>query len=64
LRTIHLRLKDALMAKKPHQAKPDDPEQSQRFKDAAKELEADDPKALDRAFKKVATSKPDKDKSG
>ena len=44
--------------------KPDDPEQSQRFKDTAKELEADDPKALDRNFKKVATSKPYKDKSG
>jgi hypothetical protein len=37
--------------------KPDDPEQSQRFKDTAKELEADDRTALDRAFKKIATDK-------
>jgi hypothetical protein len=41
------------MARKPER-KPDDPEQSKRFKDTAREVEADDPKALDRAFKKVA----------
>lgn len=49
------------MARKPER-KPDDPEQSKRFIDAAKEAEADDPKALDRAFKKVATSKPPKER--
>jgi hypothetical protein len=47
------------MSRKPER-KPDDPEQSQRFIEAAKEHGADDPKALDRAFKKVATSKPPK----
>lgn len=49
------------MARKPER-KPDDPDQSKRFKDIAKEVEADDAKALDRAFKKVATSKPSKDR--
>ncbi len=44
------------MTKKPHR-KPGDPEQSKRFKEAAKELAADDPKALDRAFKKVVASR-------
>jgi hypothetical protein len=44
------------MIRKPER-KPDDPEQSQRFKDAAKELEAEDSKALDRAFKKIAAEK-------
>lgn len=34
----------------------DDPEQSKRFIETAKEVEADDPKALDRAFKKVTSS--------
>jgi hypothetical protein len=38
----------------------DDHEQSKRFIETAKEVGADDPKALDRAFKKVATSKPPK----
>ena len=38
--------------------KQDDPEQSKRFIDAAKELEADDAKALDRAFKKIASKPP------
>ena len=42
------------MARKPERPK-DDPE-SQRFKDAAKELEAGAPKALDRALKKVASA--------
>jgi hypothetical protein len=41
-----------MMSKPPR--KPDDPEQSKRFKETAKELEADDSKALDRAFKKIA----------
>ncbi len=49
------------MTRKPER-KPDDPEQSQRFKDTAKELGADDRKALDRVFKKIATSKPPKDR--
>jgi hypothetical protein len=45
-------------SKRPH--KPDDPEQSKRFIDAAKEAEADETEAgADRAFKKV-TSKPSK----
>ena len=39
----------------PKKRKPDDPEQSKRFIETAKQVEADDPKALDRAFKKVAT---------
>jgi hypothetical protein len=43
------------MSRKPER-KPDDPEQSKRFKDTAKEVGADDPKALDRAFKKVASA--------
>jgi hypothetical protein len=44
------------MSRKPER-KRNDPEQSQWFKDAAKELEADDPKALDRAFKKISPKK-------
>ena len=44
------------MTKKPDR-KPDDPEQSKRFIETAKEVGADDPKALDRALKKVATSR-------
>lgn len=40
------------MIRKPER-KPDDPEQSKRFIETAKELEADDSKALDRAFKKI-----------
>lgn len=47
------------MSKKPER-KPDDPEQSKRFIETAKEVGADDPKALDRAFKKVAAQKADK----
>jgi hypothetical protein len=46
------------MSQKP-KPKPDDPEQSKRFIETAKEVGADDPKALDRAFKKIA-SKPSK----
>lgn len=47
------------MDKKP---KPDDPVQSKRFIDAAREAEADESeKGADRAFKKVAKpKKPDK----
>jgi hypothetical protein len=41
------------MTRKPER-KPDDPEQSKRFIDTAKELEAEDKSALDRAFKKIA----------
>jgi hypothetical protein len=37
--------------------KPDDPEQSKRLIDTAKEVGADDAKALDRAFKKIASEK-------
>jgi hypothetical protein len=51
------------MTRKPER-KPDDLEQSKRFKDIAREVGADDPKALDRAFKKVAKQpkpKPAKD---
>jgi hypothetical protein len=33
--------------------KPDDPAQSKRFLDAAKEVEANDPEALDRAPRKI-----------
>jgi hypothetical protein len=43
------------MPQKP-KPKPDDPEQSKRFIETAKEVGADDPKALDRAFKKIATA--------
>jgi hypothetical protein len=32
---------------------PDDPKQSKRFIDTATEVEADDDKALERAFKKI-----------
>lgn len=48
------------MTKKPER-KPDDPEQSKRFIDAAKEAEADETeKGSDSAFKKV-TQPPHKD---
>jgi len=40
------------MGRKPD-PKPDDPAQSKRFIDTAKEVEADDGKALERAFKKI-----------
>jgi hypothetical protein len=46
------------MGRKPA-PKPDDPAQSKRFIDAAKEAEADDDKALERAFKKIAVPKKD-----
>lgn len=46
------------MARKPEQ-KPDDPEQSKRFIDAAKEAGADETEnGADRAFKKVTVPKP------
>ena len=42
------------MGRKP-EPKPDDPAQSQRFLDTAKEVRADaDDEALERAFKKIA----------
>jgi hypothetical protein len=44
------------MGRKPKPA-PDDPAQSKRFIDTAHEVEADDPQALERAFKKVASAK-------
>lgn len=48
------------MSKKPER-KPDDPEQSKRFIDAAKEAEADETETgADRAFKKVVKEKPSK----
>jgi hypothetical protein len=47
------------MATKP-KPKPDDPKQSKRFIEAAKEIEADeDPKAFERVFKRVARTKLD-----
>jgi hypothetical protein len=42
------------MGRKPA-PKPDDPAQSKRFIDTATEVEADDEKALDRAFKKISS---------
>lgn len=48
------------MGRKPN-SPPDDPEQSKRFIDTAKEVEADDAEALDRALKKAA-SKPSKER--
>lgn len=43
------------MARKPT-PKPDDPEESQRFIDTAREVEAsEDPKDFERAFKKVVS---------
>jgi hypothetical protein len=48
------------MGRKP-EPKPDDPVQSQRFLDTAKEVAADtDDKALERAFKKILPSKKDR----
>jgi hypothetical protein len=44
------------MSKK--QSKPDDTEQSKRFIETAEEVGADDEDALERAFKKIAPSKP------
>jgi hypothetical protein len=42
--------------------KPDDPEQSKRFIETAKEVGADtDDAALERAFKKIVTSKRSKE---
>lgn len=46
------------MTRKPAKRPPDDPEQYKRFLEAAKKAEAsDEPKALDKAFKKVARPK-------
>jgi hypothetical protein len=53
----------SLMIRKPA-AKPDDPEQSKRFIDAAKEAQADETeKGAERAFKKVVSAKLEKSKS-
>jgi hypothetical protein len=41
------------MPRKP--TKPDNPEQSKRFIDTAKEVGADDESALDRAFEKITS---------
>ena len=44
--------------------KPDDPAQSKRFIDAAKEAEADETeRGADRAFKRVATARPKANRS-
>jgi hypothetical protein len=51
---------EAMMPRK-RNPKPDDPEQSKRFLETAKEREADDENALDRAFKNIA-SKSSKDR--
>ena len=46
------------MSKKPEQRTKDDPEQSKRFIEAAKEAEADETeKGADRAFRKVVPPK-------
>jgi hypothetical protein len=43
------------MARQPTKRPPDDPEQYKRFLEAAKKAEAsDDPRALDKAVKKIA----------
>jgi hypothetical protein len=49
------------MATKPER-KHDDPEQSKRFIATAKEVEADDAKALEHAFKKIIPAKDRKSK--
>jgi hypothetical protein len=46
-----------MMTRKPAPP-PDDAEQSKRFIDTAKEVEADDDKALERAFMKIKTNPP------
>jgi hypothetical protein len=38
--------------------KSDDPEQSKRFIETAEAVEADDEKALERAFKKISPERP------
>lgn len=47
------------MGRKPN-PKPDDPAQSKRFIKAAKEVEADDEGAMDRAFNKISAEKTNK----
>jgi methylphosphotriester-DNA--protein-cysteine methyltransferase len=49
------------MPRKP--TKPDDPEQSKRFIEAAEEVGAEDDEALDRAFKKITDLPPKKKKT-
>lgn len=47
------------MTRKSSKRPPDDPEQYKRFLEAAKKAEAsDDPKALDKAIKRIAPMKP------
>lgn len=47
------------MSKRRPSAKPDDPEEYKRFLETAKEVEADeDPKAFEKAFKRVVPTKP------
>lgn len=42
----------------PRKQKPDDPEEYKRFLETAKEVEAEtDPKAFDKAFKKIVPTK-------
>jgi hypothetical protein len=50
------------MATRKVERKPDDPEQSKRFIETAKEVGADDAKALDHAFKKIASEKKERPK--
>ena len=47
-----------------HRDKRDDPEQSKRFIATAKEVEAEDEKALDRAFKKLSPAQRESKKRG
>jgi len=42
---------------KPKNSKPDDPEQSKRFIETAKAVEANEAETLERAFKKITPSK-------
>jgi hypothetical protein len=51
------------MARKPKQ-QADDPEQSKRFLDTAKEVEAEDEEVLERAFKGIAQKPANKPKGG
>ena len=44
------------MGRKPN-PKPDDPAQSKRFINTAKDVEADDEEALERVFKKIEEAK-------
>jgi hypothetical protein len=53
-------VRDAVAMPRKPAPKPDDPEQSRRFIETAEEVGADtDDKALERAFKKIASRKKD-----